>query len=150
MPKYEYDYPMFSMTVDVMLVDSKNILMIRRGGEPYKGKLALPGGFVEIGETLTEAAERELKEELGITLPDVSPQFVMILDAPNRDSRNRVVSVVFMVEYDTLPTYTAGDDAASAILVPLDNNYGKYMPEDFAFDHLVPILYRFPGFFTNI
>ena len=65
------DYPQPSVTVDLVIFtiaeDDLKVLLIRRGQEPFKGRWALPGGFVEIDESLERAAARELKEEVGVT-----------------------------------------------------------------------------------
>ncbi len=67
--KYTYDYPMPALTADVLLLweeeDSRKILLIKRGDKPFVNQWALPGGFMEIDETLDQAAARELKKRPG-------------------------------------------------------------------------------------
>lgn len=114
--KYTYDYPMFSLAVDIAVVDIKDrLLVIRRGGEVNTNKLALPGGFVDINETLSNAAIRELYEETGLIISKNELNDGLLLDDPDRDPRGRVVSHQFNVylekrfeEYDI----KAGDDAS--------------------------------------
>ena len=74
---YTYEYPRPSVTVDLVIFtiadNDLKVLLIRRGGEPFKGRWALPGGSVEIGESLEKAAARELKEEAGVTWNSFTP-----------------------------------------------------------------------------
>jgi 8-oxo-dGTP diphosphatase len=70
-----------------------SILLIKRSAEPFKGLYALPGGFMEINETLEEAAIRELKEETGVIAPNLTQVFTF--SALNRDPRGRVISTCF-------------------------------------------------------
>lgn len=114
--KYTYDYPMFSLAVDIAVVDIKDRLMvIRRGGDTNTGKLALPGGFVDINETLRHAAIREVKEETNLDIEDDFLYEGLILDDVDRNPRGRVVSYQFTYylqgsfeEFDI----KAGDDAS--------------------------------------
>ena len=92
---FTYEYPRPSVTVDVVIFtiadDDLKVLLIRRGGEPFKGKWALPGGFVEMEESLERAAARELKEEVGVS--NVYLEQLFTFGEPNRDPFGRVVSV---------------------------------------------------------
>src|ERR1700741_388054 len=91
------DYPQPSVTVDLVIFtiaeDDLKVLLIRRGQEPFKGRWALPGGFVEIDESLERAAARELKEEVGVT--NVYLEQLYTFGEPKRDPRGRVISVSF-------------------------------------------------------
>ena len=78
--KYQYDYPMFSLAVDIAVIDSENrVMLIRRGGDTNTGKLAFPGGFVDINETTKDAAIRELMEETGL-VDEVVERTDLVLD----------------------------------------------------------------------
>lgn len=134
--KYEYDYPMFSLAVDIAVIDTTNtVLLIRRGGDVNTGKLAFCGGFVDINETTKDAAIRELKEEtnLELTSEDFIERSDLVLDDVNRDPRGRVVSVVYWVWlHKTFSecNLKAGDDASSLEF----HSLLKDKPE-LAFDH---------------
>ena len=97
----------------IILVDGKVLLIHRRN--PPQG-WALPGGFVEYGETVEDAVRREMKEETGLDLQDLR-QFRAYSD-PSRDPRGHVVSVVFTAEGSGKPE--AGDDADRYRLVDLN------------------------------
>lgn len=113
------------ITVDIVILKGSKILLVKRGSEPFKGKYALPGGFLEDHETLSEAAERELKEETGIEVKDL--ERIGIYDDPGRDPRGRVVSVAFMGRTEQEPK--AGSDAEEVKWFHKDD-----LP-DLAFDH---------------
>lgn len=104
------------------------ILLIRRGNEPFKGQWALPGGFIEMDETLVATAARELKEETGLSVPELT-QFRTYGD-PGRDPRGRTIAVVFYGFADPTSVKVAGgDDAADARWFQVDQ-----LPA-LAFDH---------------
>jgi len=94
---YTYDYPRPALTVDCVVFgldeDDLKVLLIERDGPPFSGRWALPGGFVELGETLEHAAERELREETG--LERVYLEQLYTFGAPDRDPRERVVTVAY-------------------------------------------------------
>jgi 8-oxo-dGTP diphosphatase len=119
------------VTVDCIICSGSGIglqiLLIRRGNEPYKGLWALPGGFVDMDEDLHEAARRELLEETGIECNNLI-QYKAI-GTPGRDPRGRSISVVFtgLVGIDTIAL--PGDDAADARWFPVASLPGL------AFDH---------------
>ena len=91
------------------------------------GMYALPGGFVENGETVEAAAERELLEETSITAR--VERLLGIYSEPGRDPRGHVASAVFLMRYETGEA-RGGDDAAEAVWLPLNR-----LPIDMAFDH---------------
>jgi len=94
---YSYQYPRAALTVDCVVFGfdegELKVLLIERGLEPFKGKWALPGGFVRVDETLDESARRELAEETG--LKDVFLEQLYTFGAVDRDPRERVVSVAY-------------------------------------------------------
>lgn len=103
------------------------ILLIQRAKEPFQGKWALPGGFVDMDETLERACLRELREETTLNLQKIN-QF-RVFDAINRDPRQRTVSTVFYSIIEGLPVVTGQDDAKDAKWFDI-----KKLPE-LAFDH---------------
>ena len=143
-----YEKP--SVTVD-MLVFTMNenqqleLLLIRRKGHPCRGKWAIPGGFINMDETLEEAAARELEEETGLT--DIYLEQLYTFGAVHRDVRMRVISVAYMALVPPrLLKFQAGDDAADACLYEIkkeENEVAFYSGErkqlltreDLAFDH---------------
>ena len=127
---YTYKYPRPALTVDAIIYTSNKfpeILLIRRGQQPFKGKWALPGGFVNMDELLEVACIRELKEETGLTVPKMA-QF-KTYDAVGRDPRHRTISVVFAAEITQKEEVKGGDDADRAKWFQLNN-----LPE-LGFDH---------------
>ena len=97
MTQYTYDYPRPALTVDIVTFTLRNdclqVLLVRRGNEPFKGMWALPGGFVHMEESLEEAAARELKEETGVQ--DAYLEQLYTYGDPQRDPRGRVVTVAY-------------------------------------------------------
>lgn len=99
------------LATDCVVFDTNDrVLLIRRGNDPFKGSFALPGGFVEIGETVEAACRRELREETGIEAGDLC--LVGVYSDPGRDPRGHVCSVVFLTRIDQ-GTAHAGDDAVA-------------------------------------
>src|SRR5437660_12791674 len=94
---FTYQYPRSALTVDCVVFGfdegELKVLLIERALEPFKGKWALPGGFVRVDETLDEAARRELEEEAG--LRNVFLEQLYTFGAVDRDPRERVVSVAY-------------------------------------------------------
>ena len=118
------------LTVDVVISDGEKVVLIQRKNEPFQGMWALPGGFVDFGETVEQAAVREVKEETGL---DVELEGLLgVYSDPDRDPRGHTVSVVFFAK-KRKGKLKAGDDAADtmeALLSKTDNI-------KFAFDHAV-------------
>jgi 8-oxo-dGTP diphosphatase len=114
------------LTVDGIALKGGQIVLIRRKNPPFQGQYALPGGFVEHGETVEFAVVREFLEETGLQAR-VKSLFGVYSD-PGRDPRGHTVSVVFELEIIGGELH-GGDDAAEARLFQLDN-----LPE-LAFDH---------------
>jgi len=113
---YTYEHPRPALTIDIVLfakiIDALSILLIQRKHPPFKGMWALPGGFVDMDETLSHAAKRELEEETGIS--GVKLEQFYVFDAIDRDPRCRTISVVFMGLLNSEPRIKAGDDASEA------------------------------------
>lgn len=129
---YKYDYPRPAVTVDVAIVAQKDnetyVLLIKRKNEPFRGCWALPGGFLDMNETLLQSAVRELFEETGLRVESL--QQFRTYDAINRDPRHRTLTTVFIgfIE-DSLPVVIGNDDASQARWFNLKN-----LPP-LAFDH---------------
>jgi 8-oxo-dGTP diphosphatase len=124
------DWPRPALTVDVALIarePAPSILLIERGREPFAGRWALPGGFVNEGEQVRTAALRELAEETGIDAPDL--ELLGVYDTPGRDPRGWTVSVTFLGRLDRRGDALAADDASDARWFELGE-----LPE-LAFDH---------------
>ncbi len=131
------NYPPFAVTVDIALFtiedDTFKILLIERGGNPYLGKLALPGGFVRPDEDLDAAAARELEEETGLAEGAWHLEQLAAYGDPARDPRMRTVTVAFWAITAGLPRPRGGGDAASARLEPVDGIESGALR--LAFDH---------------
>lgn len=120
------DYPRPSVTVDIVVLtvlDSDlKVLLIQRGAPPFEGCWALPGGFVRVsddddqGESLDEAADRELAEETSLPRGSVFLEQLYTFGAPRRDPRTRVITVAYyaLMRPDFVGAVTAGSDAARA------------------------------------
>ena len=131
--KYIYDWPRPMVTVDAVVFglfeNTSKLLLIKRGKEPFKGKWALPGGFVEMDEELEDAVARELEEETGLV--NVPLEQMRTFGTCGRDPRGRQISIAFMGIVSGAPKkIRAGDDAVMARWFDIEN-----LPEDMAFDH---------------
>lgn len=128
--QYTYDYPRAMLTADCVLVDSADrVLLVRRGGAPYKGCWALPGGFMEMDEPLERTAQRELAEETGIGVEADELRLVGVFSRVDRDPRGRTITAAYSARVPEGTTPTAGDDAAAVGWWPLAD-----LPP-LAFDH---------------
>lgn len=128
---HTYEYARPSVTVDIVVVTREaqpRVLLIRRKKEPFAGAWAIPGGFVDPGESLAAAAERELREETGVE--NVTLEQLAAFGDPNRDPRGWTVSVAFLARVDANTSATAAADAAAVGWHPLDA-----LPQSLAFDH---------------
>jgi 8-oxo-dGTP diphosphatase len=131
--KYVYDWPRPTVSVDIAVFkfsDGKTeLLLIRRKNEPFKGKWALPGGFVDIDEELEDAAARELAEETG--LKNIPLEQLRTFGEIGRDPRGRQITIVFTgIAKSGQDKIKAGDDAAEARWFEVEK-----LPKDLAFDH---------------
>jgi 8-oxo-dGTP diphosphatase len=136
--KYVSDYPVFSVTADLVVLTIRDerlcVLLVKRGGAPFKGQLALPGGFVQAKEDIEGAAYRELKEEAGLKPEAVVLEQLRTYGGADRDPRGRVVTVAWVVLTADAPEPTAGSDAADAMWLPVEEVLGgRSVP--LAFDH---------------
>lgn len=117
-----------ALTVDCVIVDPQGrVLLIRRKNEPFTEAYALPGGFVDVGETVEAACRREVREETGLAVRDL--ELVGVYSDPSRDPRGHTVSVAYLAILPAAAEPTAGDDAAAAEWID------DWRRKPLAFDH---------------
>ena len=132
MMKYCYDYPRPALSSDIVVFSYNKsrllVLLIERKYMPFKGRWALPGGFVDMEETAEECAYRELNEETGLEIKNLTQ--LVTASTLGRDPRGRTVSVFFygFINYD-IANIKAGDDAKNA------QWFQANKPPSLAFDH---------------
>jgi len=114
------------ITVDGVLLTNRKILLIKRKNPPFQLKWALPGGFVEYGETTEHAVIREFKEETGLDTTIIC--LLGVYSDPSRDPRGHTISIVYLLKKKK-GTVSGGDDASEAAFHPLN------MLPDLSFDH---------------
>lgn len=117
------------LMVDVVVPDPSGfgrVLLVRRGNQPFEGQWALPGGFVEVGETTETAAAREAREETGLDVEII--RLVGVYSEPDRDPRGHNVSCVYLARFASTGDPEAASDAAEAAFVDPSS-------VEFAFDH---------------
>ena len=117
-----------SPTVDVAVIKGERLLLVKRGRDPYKDSLALPGGFVEYGETVEETATREVLEETGVHI--TLEAILGVYSDPRRDPRGHTITTVFIAR-PVGGEPAGGDDAAEASWVDLKSLEREML----AFDH---------------
>ena len=141
------NYPKPALTADIVVFaragEGLKVLLIRRKGHPFIGKLALPGGFANENEPVEQTAARELEEETGVA--GLELKLVDIFSKPNRDPRGWVVSAAFVSVVDASRlAVQAGDDAAEADWYDVElkadglrlSYHGENIPlTELAFDH---------------
>ena len=131
-------YPPVAVTADVAVLTIRqgrlSVLLVQRAAHPFRGAWALPGGFVEPGEDLDDAARRELAQEAGLADFPGHLEQLRTFGAPDRDPRMRVVSVAYLGLVPDLPAPTAGSDAAAAHFWAAED-LGRPDGPHLAFDH---------------
>jgi 8-oxo-dGTP diphosphatase len=120
----QFKTPLLAVDIVIKTKDDK-IVFIKRLNPPFKGFYALPGGFVEYGEKVEDAAIREAKEETGLEIEDL--KLIGVYSDPNRDPRGHVVSIAFLAK-EKGGVLKASSDAKEVIAL-------KDPPEKLAFDH---------------
>ena len=114
------------MAVDAVVVDQGRVLLVKRKNDPFKGYWALPGGYMDFGETAMEASARELLEETGVRA--IASVFIGLFDDPARHPEEVVSAAYLVTKWEGAAV--AGDDAAEAKWFPLTE-----LPPNIGFDH---------------
>ncbi len=122
-------YGRIDVAADALILVGESVVLIKRKNEPYKGMHALPGGFLEAGETLEECVLREAKEETGLDCRIEG--LIGVFSDIDRDPRGRTVSAAYLLRPLSDNTPVAGDDASEVKLFPLSEIDGVKL----AFDH---------------
>ncbi|GAB2861150.1 NUDIX domain-containing protein [Actinocorallia aurea] len=124
-----------SVTVDLVVLTIRDgavhVLLVERGNTPYRGALALPGGYLRVGEGPDAAALRELKEETGLDGASLHLEQLRAYGEPDRDPRGRVVTIAYLAFVPDLPEPVAGSDARRAVWTPARDMRAGTL----AFDH---------------
>ena len=118
---YTYKYPRPAVTADCIVITREaepKVLLIQRGGEPFKGAWAFPGGFMDMDETTEPCAIRELEEETGLHVSDIKQ--IGAYSKVDRDPRGRTITVAYLAIIDEPIAVTGQDDAAKAEWWPVD------------------------------
>jgi ADP-ribose pyrophosphatase YjhB (NUDIX family) len=119
-------YKTRAVTVDAVVAEKDNVLLIRRGNRPYQDCWALPGGYMDFDETAGEACYRELTEETGLKAEGL--YFIGEFSQPGRHPEQCIALAFLITEWEG--ELVAGDDAQEAKWFPMTN-----LPMDIAFDH---------------
>lgn len=115
-----------ALAADCVIFHGDAVVLVRRKYDPYKGHYALPGGAVEIGETVEDACRREMREEIGLDVRNL--RLIGVYSKPDRDPRGHTVSIAYLADAD-VSEIRAGSDAASAEVVE------NWRELQLAFDH---------------
>lgn len=138
MPNETWRPPPVLLTVDLVILTLRSstlhVLVIERGIDPYKGRWALPGGFIaDETEDILDAARRELLEEADLEATSLHLEQLNTYGSPDRDPRGRIVSVAYLAIAPGLPEPEAGTDASAAEWCPVEEfTSGR---RELAFDH---------------
>ena len=127
---YTYKYPRPAVTADCIVItkeEEPKVLLIQRGGEPFKGGWAFPGGFMNMDETTEQCAVRELEEETGLRVSNIRQ--IGAYSKVDRDPRGRTITVAYLAVVNEPIAVTGQDDAAKAEWWPISD-----FPH-LAFDH---------------
>ena len=126
---YTYKYPRPAVTADCVVIAqaTREVLLIQRGIEPFKGCWAFPGGFMNMDETTEQCAVRELEEETGLRVSSLRQ--IGTYSKVDRDPRGRTITVAYLALIDAPVSVKGQDDAAHAQWFPL-----SALPP-LAFDH---------------
>lgn len=142
--KRRASYPINDVTADAVVLCAGHILLIQRKNIPGKGKLALPGGFVQTDEKVMDGAVRELLEETKLHVPEKVIRGSIVdekrFDDPKRSLRGRIMTFAFTIRLNpnpdgSLPRVYGSDDAAKAFWVPLEQISPPEMAAEFFEDH---------------
>lgn len=120
----EYKNP--KLTVDGIIINNDKILLIKRKNDPFKDKWALPGGYVEYGETVENAVVREIHEETNLSVE--IKELLGVYSSPDRDPRGHTVTIAFILDVKG-GDIKGGDDAVDAKFFKIQD-----LP-DLSFDH---------------
>jgi len=122
--------PLIAVDAVILMNNKQDLILIRRKNPPFQGELALPGGFVDVGETVEQACIREAKEETNIDVRII--KLIGVFSDPKRDPRGHNISIAFLCDpltKDENPK--ALDDAAALEIIPLT----EFASLKLAFDH---------------
>jgi 8-oxo-dGTP diphosphatase len=117
------------ITVDCVVFYNNTVLLIKRKNDPFKNHLALPGGFVDVGETVESACLRELYEETNLKLNYSDLNLIGVYSEPDRDPKRATISIAYYAKLSAIEDVIAGDDALEA------NFFGDWEEKKLAFDH---------------
>lgn len=129
-------HPVIFQTGDAVVIQSGHILLVKRGGYPGNGLLALPGGFVNPNERILDGIFRELREETKLKVPEKvlrgNVKRFEVFDAPERSLRGRTITHAALIELEAgkLPPVRGSDDAKKAVWMPLSHIHEEEMFED--------------------
>jgi 8-oxo-dGTP diphosphatase len=121
----------YGHTADAVIQENDNIILIKRKYAPFKGRYALPGGFIKYNEDPKQAVIREVREETNLAIEVIKK--IGVYDQKERDPRGRIVSTAFQCQLvRDLSKIKGGDDATIAEAIPIE----KIRTLDLAFDHM--------------